>query len=50
MWLQPIEVKIYSNYEGTLNFVRSLEQSSKVILLIELDFKPVKPVNEQFFN
>jgi Tfp pilus assembly protein PilO len=44
--LQPIEININSNYEGMFNFVRSLEKSSKVIVLKELDFKPIRPISD----
>ena len=40
LWLQPLEVSLQSNYQSIFNFLRILENSSKVILINELTYKP----------
>jgi Tfp pilus assembly protein PilO len=46
LWVQPIEVNLYSDYEGIFNFVRHIERSSKVILIKELDYAAKVPLND----
>ncbi len=36
LWLQPIELEVYSNYEEVYNFIRFLENSEKVIVITEV--------------
>lgn len=40
LWLQPVEIEFTSNYEELYNFIRFVENSSKVILLSNLNCKP----------
>ncbi len=40
LWLQPIEIEFYSNYEQLYNFIRFLEYSKKVMLITEITVVP----------
>ena len=42
LWLQPVEISLESDYENIYNYVRFLENSSRIIKMKELKFKPMK--------
>ena len=39
---QPVEISLESDYENIYNYVRFLENSSRIIKMKELKFKPMK--------
>jgi Tfp pilus assembly protein PilO len=47
LWLQPIEVSLNSGYENIYNYIRFLENSSRVIKIKGLYFKPEKPLKPE---
>ena len=43
LWLQPIEISLNAEYENIYNYIRFLENSSRIVKVQELIFKPLKP-------
>ena len=42
LWVQTIDLKVRGDYEKLYNFIRFVENSSKVMLVESLDIKPAK--------
>ena len=45
LWLQPMEINIESNFDGIYNFVRMMENSSKVIVVKSIDIRSIKTLS-----